>query len=57
MIKKVAILVNGGDCSGLNAVIRAITKTAEEHERKVMENMKGNTKGCGWSDYYPFDIV
>ena len=31
MIKKVAILVNGGDCSGLNAVIRAITKTAEEH--------------------------
>lgn len=29
MIKKVAILVNGGDCSGLNAVIRAITKTAE----------------------------
>ena len=31
MIKKVAILVNGGDCSGLNAVIRAITKTAEAH--------------------------
>lgn len=31
MIRKVAILVNGGDCSGLNAVIRAITKTAETH--------------------------
>lgn len=31
MIRKVAILVNGGDCSGLNAVIRAITKTAEAH--------------------------
>jgi len=29
MIKKVAILVNGGDCSGLNPVIRAIKKSAE----------------------------
>ena len=31
MIKKVAILANGGDVSGFNAVIRAIVKTAEEH--------------------------
>ena len=23
----------------------------------VMENMKGYTEGCDWSDYYPFDIV
>lgn len=30
MIKKVAILVNGGDCSGLNPVIRAIMKSARE---------------------------
>ncbi|MCR5146273.1 MAG: ATP-dependent 6-phosphofructokinase [Clostridia bacterium] len=30
MIKKVAILANGGDVSGFNAVIRAIVKTAEE---------------------------
>ena len=30
MIKKVAILVNGGDCSGLNPVIRGIMKTAKE---------------------------
>ena len=29
MIKKVAILANGGDVSGFNAVIRAIVKTAE----------------------------
>lgn len=29
MIKKVAILANGGDVSGFNAVIRAIKKTAE----------------------------
>ncbi len=31
MIKKVGILANGGDVSGFNAVIRAIVKTAENH--------------------------
>ena len=31
MLKKVAILANGGDVSGLNAVIRAIIKTAEHN--------------------------
>ena len=30
MLKKVAILANGGDVSGFNAVIRAIVKTAEK---------------------------
>ena len=30
MIKKIAILANGGDVSGFNAVIRAIVKTAEQ---------------------------
>lgn len=32
MIKKVGILANGGDVSGFNAVIRAIVKTAENHD-------------------------
>ena len=27
-IKKIAILTGGGDCPGLNAVIRAVTRTA-----------------------------
>ena len=31
MLKKVAILANGGDVSGFNAVIRAIVKTAENY--------------------------
>ena len=31
MVKKVAILANGGDVSGFNAVIRAIVKTAEKN--------------------------
>lgn len=32
MIKKVAILANGGDVAGFNAVIRGIKKTAEEND-------------------------
>ena len=32
MIRKVAILANGGDVSGFNAVIRAIIKTAENND-------------------------
>ena len=32
MLKKVGILINGGDAPGLNAVIRAITRTAEKNE-------------------------
>ena len=31
MVKKIAILANGGDVSGFNAVIRGIVKTAESH--------------------------
>ena len=31
MLKKVAIITNGGDAAGFNAVIRAIVKTAEEN--------------------------
>ena len=32
MLKKVAILANGGDVPGFNAVIRAIVKTAENND-------------------------
>ena len=31
MLKKIAILANGGDVAGFNAVIRGIVKTAENH--------------------------
>ena len=41
MVKKVAILANGGDVSGFNAVIRAIVKTAEQNE--MYEMLTGNT--------------
>ena len=41
MIKKVAILTNGGDCPGLNAVIRAIVKTAETNSVEVYGYVEG----------------
>lgn len=37
MIKKVAILANGGDVAGLNPVIRAIKKSAEQKELNAMD--------------------
>ena len=47
MVKKVAILTNGGDCPGLNAVIRAIVKTAEANDVECygfIEGYKGMLK-------------
>ena len=36
-LKRVSILTGGGDCSGLNAVIRATTRSAIiEHEAEVV---------------------
>ncbi len=43
-MKKVAILANGGDVSGFNAVIRGIVKTAENNGVKcygIIEGYKG----------------
>ena len=41
MVKKVAIITNGGDCPGLNAVIRAIVKTAETHNVECYGYIEG----------------
>lgn len=40
-IKKVAILTNGGDAPGLNAVIRAITKSCEKKGVQVFAYIEG----------------
>ncbi len=40
-MRKVAILANGGDVSGFNAVIRAIVKTAETHNIEVIGFIDG----------------
>jgi 6-phosphofructokinase 1 len=52
MIKKVAILANGGDVSGFNAVIRAIVKTAEEHGVECYGFIDGY-RGLLKNDYIP----
>ncbi len=41
MIKRVAIVTNGGDAPGLNAVINAIVKTAEKNDVEVYGYLDG----------------
>ena len=41
-IKKVAIMTGGGDCPGLNAVIRAVTQTAiKKYDLEVVGVRRG----------------
>ena len=54
MIKKVAILVNGGDCSGLNPVIRGIMKTAKEKNIECYGFIDG-FRGLIKNDYIRLD--
>lgn len=41
MAKRIGVLTAGGDCPGLNAVIRGITKSAETHDFEVIGFLKG----------------
>ena len=54
MVKKVAILTNGGDCPGLNAVIRAIVKTAETNGVECYGYIEGY-KGLLNNEYVRLD--
>lgn len=54
MIKKVAILTNGGDAPGLNAVIRAIVKTAETNGVECYGYIEGY-KGLLKNEYVRLD--
>ncbi len=54
MVKKVAILANGGDVSGFNAVIRAIVKTAEQNGIECYGFIEGY-KGLLNNDYVRLD--
>jgi 6-phosphofructokinase 1 len=42
--KRVGILTSGGDCSGLNAVIRAVVRRARDYDMEVY-GIKGATQG------------
>ena len=45
MIKKIAILTSGGDCAGLNAVIRAVTLRANSKYNWDVYGIKDGTLG------------
>lgn len=53
-MKKVAILANGGDVAGFNAVIRGIVKTAETHGIECYGIIEGY-KGLLANDYVKLD--
>ena len=54
MIKWVAILANGGDVSGFNAVIRAIVKTAENNNIECLGFIDGY-RGLLQNNYVKLD--
>lgn len=54
-VKKVAILTNGGDAPGLNAVIRAIVKTARTYRVECYGFIEGY-KGLLNNDYVKLDL-
>lgn len=56
MVKKVAILANGGDVSGFNAVIRAIVKTAEQNNVECYGFIEGY-KGLLNNEYVRLDTA
>ena len=43
MVKKIAILTSGGDCAGLNAVIRAVTLRAHNKYNWEVYGIKDGT--------------
>ena len=56
MLKKVGILINGGDAPGLNAVIRAIVRTAEKNNVECYGFLDG-FNGLLKNDYIRLDYA
>ncbi len=55
-VKRIAVLTGGGDCSGLNAVIRAIVKTAILKYGFEVIGFKGGYHGLYADDYIKLDL-
>jgi 6-phosphofructokinase 1 len=54
-IKKIGILCSGGDSPGMNAAIRAVTRTAIGHDLKVV-GIKGGFSGIFKKDFIPLEV-
>ncbi|HHU50537.1 MAG TPA: ATP-dependent 6-phosphofructokinase [Firmicutes bacterium] len=58
-MRRIGILTGGGDCPGLNAVIRAVVKTADEHGIEVI-GFKDGFRGAVVNEYLrltPAEVV
>ncbi|WP_139905368.1 6-phosphofructokinase [Clostridium thermarum] len=55
-IKKIALLTGGGDCPGLNAVIRAVTRTAILQYGYEVIGYKFGYRGLYNNDYVPLTL-
>ncbi len=55
-IKKIALLTGGGDCSGLNAVIRAVVKTAILKYNYEVIGFMGGYHGLYMDEYIKMDL-
>lgn len=55
-VKKIALLTGGGDCPGLNAVIRAVTKTAILQYGYEVIGYRFGYRGLYNNDYITLDI-
>lgn len=55
MIRKIGMLTAGGDCPGLNAVIRAVVKTASGKYGYEVVGFKDGYKGLVLNDYIMLD--
>ena len=56
-IKKIAILTGGGDCPGLNPVIRAVVKTAIEKYGLEFVGIRNGYHGLYHKDFVKLDLA
>lgn len=54
-MRKLAVLTGGGDCPGLNAVIRAIVKSAHQYGLEVL-GIRDGFRGAVEGDYMPLSL-
>lgn len=55
MAKRIAVLTGGGDCPGLNAVIRAVVRTADHYGIEVI-GVRDGFKGAIEGDFWPLKL-
>src|SRR5829696_515751 len=53
---KVAMLTGGGDCPGLNAVIRAVVRRGERHYHDELIGFRDGWRGAIDGDWMPLDV-